>query len=56
MTEKLYTTDEVAEVCRVTIETVREWLKDGKLVGTKPGRAYLIKESDLKTYLEARHG
>lgn len=56
MTTKYYTTDEVAAICRVTIETVREWIKDGKLIGVKRGRSYLISEEDLKVYLEVRHG
>jgi len=51
-----YTTEEVAAICRVTVWTVREWIKDGKLNGIKRGRSYLIPEEDLKTYLEARHG
>lgn len=53
---KLYSTDEVAAICRVSIFTVREWIKDKKLVGTKRGRSYLITEEDLKTFLEGRHG
>lgn len=56
MIERYYTTDEVAAICRVTVETVREWIKDNKLVATKRGRAYLISQTDLKRYLEARHG
>lgn len=56
MTTKFYTTDEVAAICRVTKETVREWIKDGKLNGIKRGRSYLIPENDLKNYLEAQHG
>lgn len=51
-----YTTDEVADICRVTKETVREWIKDGKLHGIKRGRSYLITEEDLKSYLEEAHG
>lgn len=53
---KYYTTDEVAEICRVTIWTVREWIKEGKLKGIKRGRSYLITEEDLKAYLEEKHG
>lgn len=56
MNEKFYTTDEVASVCRVTVWTVREWIKDGKLKGLKRGRSYLINENDLKAYLEEQHG
>lgn len=53
---KYYTADEVADICRVTVWTVREWIKADKLVGTKRGRAYLIAEQDLKDFLEDRHG
>lgn len=56
MDEKYYTTDEVAKICRVKKETVREWIKDGKLPGVKRGRSYLISEYDLRNYLEVRHG
>ena len=56
MKTKFYLTDEVAETCRVTKETVREWIKDGKLVAVKRGRKYLISEEDFKNFLEVRHG
>lgn len=56
MNEKYYTTDEVAEICRVTVWTIRERIKDGKLKGTKRGKGYLISETDLKDYLEGTNG
>lgn len=56
MDEKYYTTDEVAAICRVKKETVREWIKDGKLNAIKRGRSYLIREYDLRNYLEEAHG
>lgn len=56
MEDKYYTTDEVAAITRVTKETVREWIKDGKLKAIKRGRSYLIPEADLKTFLEEAHG
>lgn len=56
MTDKFYTTDEVADICRVTKWTVREWLKAGKLKGIKRGRSYLVSEASLKEYLEDQHG
>ena len=56
MIERYYTTDEVAEICRVTVWTVREWIKAGTLAATKRGRSYLISEFDLKRYLESKHG
>lgn len=56
MKGKFYTTDEVAVVCRVQKETVREWIKDGKIKAIKRGRSYLIAEEDLKEYLKEKHG
>jgi excisionase family DNA binding protein len=56
MTERFYTTFEVADTCRVAVETVREWIKDGKLAGVKRGRQYLVAESDLVEYLKEKHG
>lgn len=57
-TEKNYTVEEVAEICRVSPWTVREWLKDEKhpLVGIKPAMRWLIPESNLKAYLETTNG
>ena len=56
MKPKVYTSDEVADICRVSVFTVREWIKAGKLVGVKRGRGYHITEADLKKFLEERHG
>jgi excisionase family DNA binding protein len=54
--DKLYTTEEVAEIVKVTEWTVREWCKAGTLPAFKPGRAWRIKHSDLKQFLNERHG
>lgn len=58
MNEKNFTVDEVAEICRVTPWTVREWLKDKShpLNGIKPAARWLVPESNLKNYLETLHG
>lgn len=58
MTEKNYTVSEVADICRVTEFTVREWLKDPNhpLEGHKPGGRWLVKESALTKYLESTNG
>jgi excisionase family DNA binding protein len=53
---QLYTATEVAEICRVTVETVRAWIKEGKLKAKKPGREYLVDEVDLREFLEEKHG
>lgn len=46
-----YTTQEVADIFRVKVETVREWLRTGKLTGYKVGRAYLIPQEKVNTIL-----
>ena len=53
---QLYTAAEVAEICHVTVETVREWIKQDKIKATRPGREYLIDEEDLRAFLKEKHG
>lgn len=55
--EKNYTVQEVADICRVTPETVRLWLRRGFLEGTRGNhRSWLIPESKLQKYLEEHYG
>lgn len=52
MSEKLYTTGEVAEYLKVEESTVRSWLRSGKIAGIKlPSGIYRITESTLNTLL-----
>lgn len=44
--------DDVAKVAKVEAQTVREWIKAGKLRATKPGREYRIKRSWLDAMLK----
>lgn len=43
--------DEAAAIARVSIETVRYWVKRGKLVSIRPGRRRLIRRQDLEAFL-----
>lgn len=52
--EKLYTADEAAAYLKVTLRTIRQWLKDGSLKGSKVGKAWLIRESDIQAFIESR--
>ncbi len=47
MEERFYTVQEVAEKLSVHEETVRRWIKSGKLKAERFGRAWRIRESDL---------
>ena len=48
MDEKLYTVEEAAKILQVHPETLRKWLKEGRIKGEKFGRMWRIRESNLK--------
>ncbi len=50
---KFYTIPEVAEALQVTPQTVRNWIKSGKIKSQRIGRPILITESNLKEFLKA---
>jgi len=50
---KTLTTQEAAERLGVTVRRVNDLITTGRLPATRFGRAYMIKESDLK-YVEKR--
>lgn len=56
--EELLTAQDVADRLRVTVETVRRWLRDGDLVGVQLGdrAGYRIRRSELERFLAAREG
>lgn len=51
MTDKLLTPEEVAERLVLSPNTIRTWLRTGKIKGIKAGRLWRIKESDLQEFL-----
>lgn len=50
--EKYYTPEEVAELLKVSRETVYNWLRAGKLKGTKIFNFWRITESELNRLLK----
>lgn len=46
-----YTIQETAKALRVTPQTVRAWIKQGRLKGQRIGRPILITEGNLKDFL-----
>jgi excisionase family DNA binding protein len=48
---KLLTPEEVAQALRLDDETIRIWLREGKLKGIKVGRVWRISEEELKAFL-----
>jgi excisionase family DNA binding protein len=48
---KFYTIPETAQALRVTPQTIRAWIKLGRLKGKRIGRPILITEGNLKEFL-----
>ena len=50
---KFYTVQETAELLQVTAQTVRAYIRQGRLEATRIGRPLLITENNLKEFLQA---
>ena len=53
---KFYTIPETAEALNVTPQTVRAYIKQGRLKGQRIGRPILITENNLKEFLNQSRG
>ena len=53
--ETYLNTFEVAQVLKVSRETIRDYIKAGKLTAIKSGRQNLIPKSSLDAYLRELH-
>jgi excisionase family DNA binding protein len=47
------TAEEAAAIARTHPETMRQWLREGRLPRHKKGREWLVRRSDLEEYLKA---
>ena len=52
---KFYTIPETAKALRVTPQTVRAWIKQGKLQGQRIGRPILIQEKSLRDFITGKN-
>ena len=50
---KVYTIPETAKALRVTPQTIRAYIKRGKLKGQRIGKPIVITETNLKKFLTA---
>ena len=53
---KLYATGDVAVLCAVTPETVRNWINSGDLKAIRINNFWRVRHTDLKAFLDSRHG
>jgi excisionase family DNA binding protein len=51
---KFYTIPETAQALRVTPQTIRAWIKQGKIKSQRIGRPILITENNLLEFLQAK--
>lgn len=56
MQEKILTPEQVAEIIQVHPFTILKYIKQGKLVASKIGRVYRIRQSDLEEFLDRTSG
>jgi excisionase family DNA binding protein len=49
---KFYTILEIAKALNVTPQTIRAWIKQGRLKGQRIGRPILITENNLRDFLK----
>jgi excisionase family DNA binding protein len=49
--EKLYTAPETAEILQLKTDTIRRYIRSGKLKGVKVGKAWLVAESEIKRFI-----
>ncbi len=54
MPEEWLTLDEIAEELRVSVETVRRWIRTKQLKALSIGRGYRIRRKDFEDFLR-RH-
>jgi len=52
ITEAYMTTKEASEALGISTETVRQWLKTGKLKGKKIGRKWWVERESVQAILE----
>ena len=53
MTDQLYSVEEAAGTLGISPLTLGDWLRAGKIVGTKIGRKWRITERDLQAFIDA---
>lgn len=51
----LYDVEELSEMLGVGIPTIRKYLREGKLKGTKPAKRWYVSEEALKEYFQPEH-
>ncbi len=54
MSKQYFTVEDIAEQLGVSVDTVRNWIKQGKLEAYKVGRDYRISREQFEKFMEER--
>lgn len=54
--ETFYSTRHVAKMFHMTTETIRNWIKEGKIEGSLINGRWYIKRSEMIRFANDRHG
>jgi excisionase family DNA binding protein len=49
---ELLTVEEAAAWLKISVRTLRDWLRTGKLRGVKTGKYWRVREQDLRAFVE----
>ncbi|HWR40938.1 MAG TPA: helix-turn-helix domain-containing protein [Patescibacteria group bacterium] len=54
MEDKLLTAAQVAAILKLDINTVGQYLREGRITGEKLGRSWRVRSSDLQVYIDKK--
>jgi excisionase family DNA binding protein len=54
MSTEWLTVEEIAQQLKMHVDTVRGWIRDGKLKATRFGRDYRVKREDFDKFVQER--
>jgi excisionase family DNA binding protein len=53
--KQVYSPEEVSKILGKSLETVRRWLRDGTLAGTKLGRSWIVSNAEIERILRNKN-
>ena len=56
MEKKFYTPQEVADLLQLRVQTVYDYVRQGKLSAMRLGNRYRIAQTDLESFLDRQRG
>lgn len=54
--EELLTTEQIAEILKLNVVTIRRYIKSGKLKAAYFGKEYRVSKSDFESFVDQHRG